>query len=124
MSALFQFERLTVWQKSMTLVTKVYKLIELFPDSERFALSKQLSRAIVSVPSNISEGTSRFSSRDQSRFFEIAFGSLVESFNQLLIAARLGYISSESVENLRADFQEIAKMLSGLRHRHNCSEPT
>lgn len=115
---LFQFEKLEVWKKSRGLVSKVYTLTRQFPDEEKYALSRQLTRAIVSVPSNIAEGTSRFSSKDQLRFYEIAYGSLLEAFNQLILAADLGFITQDDVNDLRLEFQDISIMLSRLRQYH------
>jgi four helix bundle protein len=111
----FTFEKLDVWVKSKDLVKDVYTLLNQLPATERYALCDQLRRAIVSVPSNIAEGSGRPSTKERVRFTEIAYGSLMESFCQLRLAADLGYIPAESVETIRPKFEEIAKMLSGFR---------
>jgi four helix bundle protein len=111
----FTFEKLDVWVKSKDLVKDVYTLLNQLPATERYALCDQLRRAIVSVPSNIAEGSGRPSTKERVRFTEIAYGSLMEAFCQLRLAADLGYIPAESVETIRPKFEEIAKMLSGFR---------
>lgn len=102
----------------MSLVKLVYTLLKKFPAHEQFALSSQLRRAVVSIPSNIAEGNGRFSAKDQLRFFEIAYGSLMEVFCQVKIARELDYISEEEFREARTLILEIAKSLRGLaRHR-------
>jgi len=90
-----KYTDLIVWQKSMELVEVVYRLVRTFPADERFRLCDQLSRAVVSIPSNIAEGNGRESSADYSHFLKIARGSLFETMTQLEIARRLGYLRAE-----------------------------
>ena len=78
----FQFEKLNVWNESRSLVVKVYKLLDLFPNVEQYALCSQLRRAVISVPSNIAEGNSRIAIKEQIHFTEIAFSSLMEVYCQ------------------------------------------
>ena len=103
---------LIVYQKSKQLVIDVYKLLELFPDTERFALCNQVRRAVMSVPSNIAEGMGRVSNKDQAHFLNIAYGSLMEMYAQLDIAHDLGYINNEMFNQLENDVEEISKMIS------------
>lgn len=119
----FSFEKLYAWQDSMRLLKLVYALLEKFPQREQFALSSQLRRAVVSVPSNIAEGNGRFSAKDQLRFFEIAYGSLMEVFCQIKIARELDYISETEQTEAKALILSIAKSLSGLsRHRRQAEQ--
>jgi len=90
---LFSFEKLDVWKLSMTLTKSVYKLTKVFPDEEKFGLTSQIRRASVSIASNIAEGSSRITGKEQARYSEISFGSLLEVLNQLIIATELEYIS-------------------------------
>jgi four helix bundle protein len=110
----YSFQKLTVWQESKKLVVDVYHLLENFPNFEKYALCDQIRRAIVSVPSNIAEGSGRKSLKEQIHFLEIAYGSLMESFNQLLIAVDLTYITEESVETIKPTIDKVAKMINGL----------
>ena len=83
----FSFEKLEVWQETRKLVSEIYRLVSKFPKEEKYALSDQIRRAIVSVPSNIAEGTGRGSLKEQIHFVEIAFGSLMEAYCQLQLAS-------------------------------------
>jgi four helix bundle protein len=69
---------LQIWQKSMALVTKVYKEVENFPDYEKFGLTSQIRRSSVSIPANIAEGFGRRSKKEFRRFLNISMGSLFE----------------------------------------------
>jgi len=108
------YRELTVWQKSMDLVDAVYDLTATFPDDERYALTSQLRRSVVSVPSNIAEGNARESRRDYLRFLHIANGSLKEMETQLIIAARRGYCTRDQAEPAWRLSQEVGKMLNAL----------
>lgn len=112
----YSFEKLNVWQEAKKLVVDVYQLLDCFPKFEKYALCDQIRRAIVSVPSNIAEGCGRVSIREQVHFLEIAYGSLLEAFNQLLIAIELNYITEKSVEEIKPTIDAVAKMLNGLRN--------
>lgn len=80
-----------------------------------YALCDQIRRAVVSVPSNIAEGSGRKSLKEQIHFLEIAYGSLMESYNQLLIAIELTYITEQSVDEIKPTIDAVAKMINGLR---------
>ena len=108
------FRNLNVYIKSKELVKQIYELLKKFPKEEQFALSDQLRRAVISIPSNIAEGSGRNSQKDQAHFYNIAYGSLMEVFSQLDIACDLGYISQEESEQMEFLINEEAKMLSGL----------
>lgn len=112
----YSFEKLNVWQEAKKLVVDVYHLLDEFPKFEKYALCDQIRRAIVSVPSNIAEGCGRVSIREQVHFLEIAYGSLLEAFNQLLIAIELNYITEKSVEEIKPTIDAVAKMLNGRRN--------
>ena len=111
---IYSFEKLNVWQEAKQLVVDVYHLLDDFPMLEKYALCDQIRRAVVSVPSNIAEGSGRKSLKEQVRFLEIAYGSLMETYNQLLIAIDLSYISEESVEIIKPRIDAVAKMINGL----------
>jgi four helix bundle protein len=108
------FRNLNVYTKSKELVKQIYELLKKFPKEEQFALCDQLRRAVISIPSNIAEGSGRNSQKDQAHFYNIAYGSLMEVFSQLDIACDLGYISQEEFEQMELLINEEAKMLSGL----------
>ena len=110
----FSFQKLNVWQEAKKLVVDVYHLLDEFPNFEKYALCDQIRRAVVSVPSNIAEGSGRKSMKEQIRFLEISYGSLMETYNQLLIAIDLTYITEESVEVIKPRIDSVAKMINGL----------
>ena len=112
----FSFEKLDVWQESRALVKSIYTILRNFPAEEKFALCDQLRRAVVSVPSNIAEGSGRMSVKEKIHFLEVAFGSLMETFCQMQIARDLEYISDEQLLDVKAKILQISKMLTGLRN--------
>ena len=111
----FSFERLEVWQEARKLVIETYKLVRKFPKEERYALGEQIRRAVVSIPSNIAEGSGRVSLKEKMHFVEIAYGSLMEVYCQLQIAVDLKFINEVELESIRTRFSQISSMLTGLR---------
>ena len=114
----YSFEKLKVWQEAKKLVVDVYHLLDNFPKFEKYALCDQIRRAIVSVPSNIAEGSGRRSLKEQIHFLEIAYGSLMETYNQLQISIDLTYITEESVEAIKPSIDAVAKMINGLSNSY------
>ena len=110
----FQFEKLNAWQEARKLVVNVYQLLEKFPKTENYALSDQLRRAVLSVPSNIAEGTGRLAIKEQIHFLEIAYASLMELYCQLLIAVDLGYMTPEELQLVKRKVFTTSKLISGL----------
>ncbi len=111
---MFSFRKLDVYNAARVYVKSVYEIMKSFPKEERFALSDQLRRSAISVPSNIAEGMGRRSKKEQIHFIEIAFGSLMESFCQLELAFDLEYIDKETFEKSELQVEHFSKMLSGL----------
>ncbi|MCL5030978.1 MAG: four helix bundle protein [Bacteroidetes bacterium] len=111
----FGFEKLKVWQSSRELVVSIYKITNTFPKEERYCLVDQIRRAIISVASNLAEGSSRISSKDQAHFTNLAYSSLMEVLNQLYIANDLNYISEEIFAKLKGKISEISNQLNALR---------
>ena len=110
----FSFERLEVWQKSKNFALKIYNVTQNFPDVEKFGLVSQLRRSSISISSNIAEGSSRTSSKDQARFYVIAFSSGIEVLNQLIISNELKFISDDLYKDLREELESITAMLNKL----------
>ena len=113
----YEYKNLDVYKESKNLVKMVYGLIEKFPKVETYALCDQLRRSVISVPSNIAEGSGRTSAKDQAHFFEMAFGSLMEVSCQMDIACDLGYINQAELLKVEEQVSRIAAMLSGLRRK-------
>ena len=113
----YEYKNLDVYKESKNLVKMVYELIEKFPKVETYALCDQLRRSVISVPSNIAEGSGRTSAKDQAHFFEIAFGSLMEVHCQMDVSCDLGYINQNELKQIEEQVSRIAAMLSGLRRK-------
>ena len=108
------YKDLELWQVSMNFVTEVYKLTKGFPKEELYALTSQIRRCVISVPSNIAEGASRKGTKEFIQFLWIANGSLSEFETQIEIAQKLGYL--DSIEMVIEKVKHIRKMLHGLIH--------
>lgn len=109
------YEDLEVWQKSMDFVVDCYKTTGRFPPDERYALTNQLRRAAVSIPSNIAEGHGRAHTKEFIKHLSIAYGSLMEAESQLRISQRLGYLPTADAAALLEASANIGRMLNGLR---------
>ncbi len=111
----FSFENLIIWQKSKDLSINIYRETQGFSSEEKFRLISQIRRSVVSVASNLAEGSGRHTNKDKARFTEIAYGSLLELLNQLIISNKLKFLSNETLTNLRQQIEEISRMLNALR---------
>ena len=114
--SVFNYERLQLWQKSRTLVRNIYLLTRDFPVEEKYALTDQISRAVISISSNIAEGSGRISDKEKLRFLSNAYGSLTEASCQLTLAHDIGIVNPETLQSLRIDIEEIGRMMSGYRN--------
>ena len=108
------FKQLLIWQKGFQIATGCFSLVASFPKEERFSLSNQITRAAVSIPSNIAEGSSRTSEKDYHRFLEVALGSAYELETQLLVASSVNYGDESLRNNLLQNIQDEQKMLIGF----------
>ena len=99
----------------MELVVEVYGLVKKLPKEETYALSDQMRRAVVSIPSNIAEGNARGSEKEFLRFLSIAQGSNAEIETQLLICVQLGYLYEGEIQTALVLSEEVSKMIRGLR---------
>lgn len=108
------YQDLIVWQRAMDLVEEVYRATKDFPREELYALTSQLRRAAVSIPSNIAEGQGRRTTADFLRHLSIAYGSLREVETQVLIARRLRYIAQAKLDGVMNRASEVGRLLNGL----------
>lgn len=120
----FSYRKLGVYQKSRTYVKFIYSLLKTYPKEEQYALCDQLRRAVVSVSSNLAEGSSRYSKKEFAHFVEISYGSLMEVMGQLELSMDLGYITKEDLSSAETMSEEIARMLNSLRHSLLASDST
>ena len=110
-TAIRSYKDLNVWKAAMELVCEIYEVTRNFPDTERYALTSQMRRCALSVPSNIAEGWSRNSARSFISYLNIASGSMSELLTQLEIAYRIHYISQEKMNACEVKGIQISKML-------------
>lgn len=112
---MYSFENLKVWQESINLSVLIYEKCKKYPIEEKYGIVSQMTRAVISVSSNISEGTSKTSFKDQLRFVEISYGSLMELLSQTIISLKLKYINENDYNELREKIEDVSKLLSGYR---------
>ena len=108
------YQDLIVWQKAMNVATMIYSLVKKLPKEELFALSDQMRRAAVSIPSNIAEGQARNSTREFLQFLAIARGSKAELETQLLLCVQVNYLAPTDISEVMEQLQEVGKMLHAL----------
>jgi four helix bundle protein len=102
------FKKLKIWQKAMEIVFDVYELVKAFPSEEKFGLRSQVTRAAVSIASNIAEGSAKSSDKDYKRFCESSLGSCYELETQMLVVGRMEWVNTEKVMK---NIMEEQKML-------------
>jgi four helix bundle protein len=117
------YQDLKVWQKAIDLTVEVYELVKLQPRDEHYALSDQMRRAAISIPSNIAEGQGRITTKEFIRFLSMARGSLWEISSQIELCERLNYLDQVQTSNARQMIIEISKMTNALAQSFNrCDE--
>ena len=119
---MLSFEKLEAYQLSREYVRLIYQISEHFPAKEDYALTSQIRRAVVSVTSNIAEGTSRTSKKDKVHFLEIAYGSLLETVSQLQVAMDVGYITEAEYHMAINQVEGIKSKLTYLRRSYKHAE--
>jgi four helix bundle protein len=119
------FRDYDIWKEGMQISKAVYLLTRDFPDHEKFGIVSQIQRAVISIPSNIAEGASRNSEVDFARYLEIATGSAFEVETQLILANDLGYINSDSTNEILININSLEKKLNTLitKIRNNHRKP-
>ncbi|RMB57998.1 four helix bundle protein [Dokdonia sinensis] len=108
------YRNLEIWKNGIQIVKHTYALAQKLPTTEKFGLKSQITRAVVSIPSNIAEGCSRNSDVEFKRFLEIAMGSLFEVETQVTICEELKYLSQEETKEIKILLIQEAKMINSL----------
>ncbi len=111
----YSFEKLEVWNNARNLVKMIYLHTNNFPGRERFGLSSQMQRAVVSIVSNIAEGVSRNSVKEKIRFVELAYGSLMELYCQLYVSVDLDYLTPNTFTLIKVEIDKIANKANALK---------
>ncbi len=110
-----KIEEINVWKEAVSLTEIIYKTINKNKNLQRdFALSEQLKKSSISIPSNIAEGFERESNKEFIRFLYIAKGSCGELRTQIYLAKELGYITKEKHQHLNNLCKKISRMIMSL----------
>lgn len=112
---IYSFEKLDCWQQARQLAVWVYNATKNFPAEEKFGMISQMRRAAISIASNIAEGTSRKTAKDQSHFSTISYSSTIELLNDLIIANDLNFLQDEHFEEGREMIEKQTLLISSLR---------
>ena len=112
-----QFEKLEIWNRSVTLATEIYLATKDFPKEETYGLVDQIRRCSVSIPSNIAEGAGRDTNKQFSYFLSISKGSIYELQTQLTIALNLNYISEGEYSKIKDELIAISFMLHKFKQK-------
>ena len=111
----YSFEKLECWQQARQLAVWIYHSTTNFPAEEKFGMISQMRRAAISIASNIAEGTSRKTSKDQSHFSTISYSSTIELLNDLIIANDLNFLPDEKYMEGREKIEKQTLLIAGLR---------
>lgn len=112
---IYSFEKLACWQQARELAVWIYKITKSFPVEEKFGIVNQMRRAAVSITSNLAEGTSRVSKKEQAHFSTIAYSSTIELMNDLIIVKDLSFLSDELYTEGREKIEKQTFLISKLR---------
>ena len=111
----YSFEKLECWQQARHLAVWVYSATKNFPTEEKFGMISQMRRAAISIASNIAEGTSRKTAKDQSHFSTISYSSTIELLNDLIIANDLKFLTDGQYMEGRDKIEKQTLLIAGLR---------
>lgn len=118
MSDVKTYRNLDAWRGAMNLSECVYKITQVFPDTERYGLISQMRRCSVSIPSNIAEGQARGTVAFGLQFIRVAIGSAAELSTQLELSRRLHFVSSDATRDIDQQLERVRQMLYGMRREH------
>ena len=108
------FKELNVWQKSYRLCLEIYRITATFPKEEKYGLTSQIRRSVVSIPSNIAEGYGRKTTLDYMRMLYISYGSVCELETRILLAGDLDLIEKVEMDTIKKDIADVERMLKAL----------
>ncbi len=108
------FRNMSVWQKSVEIVVKVYEVTRTYPTEEKFGLISDMRRAANSISHNIAEGYGRFEAKDKTRFYKISRGSCFELMSQCFVSERLRFLDNQDSNEIVAQTKEVIKELNSI----------
>ena len=112
----FRFEGLEIFHLAIDFAAEAYQKARKFPSEERFDLTSQTRRAANSIVLNIAEGSGRGTKRDFSHFLDVALGSTFETVTCFFLAKKHGYISSQDLEEIRAEGESLSKKINSFKN--------
>ena len=111
------YKNLHIWQEGINLARKIYEVTANFPANEKYGIVSQMTRAAVSIPSNIAEGAGRNSKKDFANFLSIAIGSIFELHTQIAICEQIGYINEETTKQLEQQIYTLQQQITTYKQR-------
>ena len=117
------YKNLHIWQEGLNLARKIYEVTANFPANEKYGIVSQMTRAAVSIPSNIAEGAGRNSNKDFANFLSIAIGSIFELHTQIAICEQIGYINEETTKQLEQQIYTLQQQITTYKQRIEGSAP-
>ena len=117
------YKNLHIWQEGINLARKIYEVTATFPANEKYGIVSQMTRAAVSIPSNIAEGAGRNSNKDFANFLSIAIGSIFELHTQIAICEQIGYINEETTKQLEQQIYTLQQQITTYKQRIEGSPP-
>ncbi len=120
----YSFEKLECWQNARNLAVLVYTVTKRFPEDEKFGLISQMRRAAISIASNLAEGTSRISSKEQSHFSTISYSSTIELLNDLIISNDLKFLNEDLYKEGREKIEKQTVLIANLRKSQQLKKVT
>ena len=124
MEKIKSYTDLEVWKKARTLASIIYNLTLNFPKEETYGITNQIRRCVVSIASNIAEGTGRQGAKNTIQFLYISRGSLYELETQLYISADLKYITQDELNQVLKEITECKKLLNGFINYYKSLTPS
>ena len=119
----YSFEKLEVWHDARELTKIVYRVTKEFPDDERFGITNQMRRSVISVSSNIVEGSYRSTGKDKTNFMTFAYSSLMELLNQTIASLDLNYINEDQYNEIRKQIEKVSNKLNALTKYFKSTRP-
>ena len=117
------YKNLHIWQDGIKLARRIYEITSKFPTNEKYGIVSQMTRAAVSIPSNIAEGSGRNGNKEFANFLSIAIGSIFELHTQIAICEQIGYIDAETVQQLEAQTFTLQQQIASYKQRIEGSAP-
>jgi four helix bundle protein len=117
------YKNLHIWQGGINLARKIYEVTANFPANEKYGIVSQMTRAAVSIPSNIAEGAGKNSNKDFANFLSIAIGSIFELHTQIAICEQIGYINEETTKQLEQQIYTLQQQITTYKQRIEGSAP-